>query len=236
MSADSQPGIGRSALILRVAALMAVAVGAGFLAVDWFRPPAPPAPPMSPPAPAVTPIVAGKPLLVRHRPAQSSATIATEPPPPASVHPTIENGREYRPVSFRKLAGFPCPANADGTTPLPADLIPPDIRALNGQFVEVIGFMVPIETEGTNIKSFALVKNRMLCCFGVIPKLNEWIFVHMREGAAAGYYPDQPVRVLGRLTVGSDAGGEGITGIYRMEGDNLYSPRRPSPAGQSAGG
>ncbi|MCX7718924.1 MAG: DUF3299 domain-containing protein [Candidatus Sumerlaeaceae bacterium] len=233
MSPASQPGISRTALALRWVALLAVAVAAGVLAMDWFRP-VPVPQHFSVPPPATTPPAAGKPFLVRHRPAESSATVAAQEPPPASFHPTVENGREYQPVSFRKLAGFPCPVAADEATTLPAGLIPPEIQALHGQQVEVIGFMVPLETEGAKVKSFALVKDRMLCCFGVIPKLNEWILVQMRDGASANYFPDQPVRVLGRLDVGEYSAGESVLGLYRMEADNLHGPRRqpvPRPPG-----
>lgn len=236
MSPAPQPHVSRAALAVRAAALIAVAVGAGALAVDWFRPAPSPSLSAPQPAPAATPVVAGKPFIVRHRPTESSATVAAQEPPPAPIHPTVENGREYRPVSFRKLAGFPCPGAADDATTLPAGLIPAEIGALNNQLVEVVGFMVPIETEGARVKSFALVKDRMLCCFGVIPKLNEWILVQMRDASTASYYPDQPVRVLGRLAVGGHTAGGSVLSIYRMEGDNLHGPRRPPLARGAAGG
>lgn len=236
MNPVSQPPVGRMALAVRAVALVAVAVGAGWLAGDWFHPSAPP--PLSPPrlAPAATPVVAGKPFIVRHRPAESSATVAAQEPPPAPMHPTVENGREYRPVSFRKLAGFDCPIAADEVSTLPAGLIPPEIRALDDRLVEVVGFMVPLETEGVKVKSFALVKDRMLCCFGVIPRLNEWILVRMREGAAANYFPDQPVRLLGRLAVGPYVADGSVLGLYSMEGDNLHGPRRQPPVRTADGG
>jgi hypothetical protein len=58
----------------------------------------------------------------------------------------------------------------------------------------------------------------------------------VRDEAAANYFPDQPVRVLGRLRVGGYSADGSILGLYRMEGDNLYGPRRQSPVAPAAGG
>lgn len=138
-----------------------------------------------------------------------------------------DRGGEYLPVSFATLAGFPydqytveesLAERGDGTV---EDQIPAAIRALSGRKVAVRGFMVPIEFTRNETRSFLLVRNRMVCCFGMLVGLNEWIYVRMKEDRAARWLNDIPVTVYGTLTVGEDIRDGMVLSVYRMEGDDV---------------
>ncbi|GMU84705.1 MAG: hypothetical protein AMXMBFR47_45740 [Planctomycetota bacterium] len=95
--------------------------------------------------------------------------------------------------------------------------IPKQILELNGKKVSVAGFMVPIEIKKDQAKSFLLVRNQMLCCFGVQIGFNEWIFVEMEGDRRATFVPDVLVWVYGTLDVGEDVQDGMVMSIYRMK-------------------
>lgn len=95
--------------------------------------------------------------------------------------------------------------------------IPKQILELNGKKVSVAGFMVPIEIKKDQAKSFLLVRNQMLCCFGVQIGFNEWIFVEMEGDRRATFVPDVLVWVYGTLEVGEDVQDGMVMSIYRMK-------------------
>jgi hypothetical protein len=92
--------------------------------------------------------------------------------------------------------------------------VPARIKSLDGSKVRVTGFMLPLEMEKGLATDFLLMKNQTLCCYGVYPRENEWITVHMR-GRGMRAVLDVPVTVEGELYVGTQPGQEGI---YRMSG------------------
>lgn len=108
-------------------------------------------------------------------------------------------------------------AGVAGPTRLIAQ-IPESILALNGKNVVVQGFMVPIEVRKDDVKSFLLVRNQMVCCFGVMVSFNEWIFVQMEGDKRAKFIPDTLVSVYGKFDVGEDIQNGLVMSIYRLEG------------------
>jgi hypothetical protein len=92
--------------------------------------------------------------------------------------------------------------------------IPAQIKSLNGRRVRVTGFMLPLEMENGLATDFLIMKSQTLCCYGVYPRENEWVSVHM-TGRGMRAVMDVPVSVEGELHVGTQPGQEGI---YRMIG------------------
>lgn len=101
------------------------------------------------------------------------------------------------------------------------DEIPPQIRALNGSKIEIEGFMLPLEGEFDNVRTFVLLKDQMACCFGAIPLLNEWVYVEVPQRKKIRSYQDVLVTLLGTLRVGAKFEGDILTGIYHLELDRL---------------
>jgi hypothetical protein len=160
-------------------------------------------------------------------PAAVDATTSPDAAQDVPADDVDDRGGEYQPVSFAKLAGFAYDQYAveeslaqrgDGTV---EDQIPAAIRALDGRKVAVRGFMVPIEFTRNETRSFLLVRNRMVCCFGMLVGLNEWIYVRMKEGRTARWLNDIPVTVYGTLAVGEDIRDGMVLSIYRMEGEEV---------------
>jgi hypothetical protein len=96
--------------------------------------------------------------------------------------------------------------------------IPEKVKELNGKTVSVTGFMLPIDFDSGVVKSFMLLNNQMGCCFGVMPRVNEFVYIEMPEGKSTKYMTDIPLRVTGRLElVKQNLAG----GIYSMTADKV---------------
>lgn len=78
--------------------------------------------------------------------------------------------------------------------------------------------MLPIDFDSGIVKSFMLLNNQMGCCFGVMPRVNEFIYVEMPEGKSTKYLTDIPLRVTGRLEVVKE---NLVGGIYSMMADRV---------------
>jgi hypothetical protein len=133
---------------------------------------------------------------------------------------------EYRPVGFRFLSKFDydpfliMDATPEEYAKLPQQ-IPEDVRALNGRKVQIGGFMVPVEFAKDNIRTFLLVKNRMMCCFGAAVSMNDWVYVTMKEDRKAEFHQDVLVKVSGVLEVGEKIEDGMVMSIYRLTGDSI---------------
>ncbi len=95
------------------------------------------------------------------------------------------------------------------------------IKAMNGKKVEIQGFMLPLDMSGDNLRTFMLLKDQMACCYGNIPRLNEWVYVRVPTKKKINIHQDVLVTLLGRLRVGAKFEGEVLTGIYHLELDRI---------------
>lgn len=165
---------------------------------------------------------------------------------PPKIDPTKSVGKpdadkpEYLAVTFNELAGYdydpfvaleelnkageptatgakPDAAKADAPKPI-SNQIPERIRKLNGQKLTVQGFMVPLEVRRNSVKSFLLVRNQMVCCFGAASSFNEWVYVQMEGDRAVKYTPDVLVSVYGTFDLGEDIQDGMVMSIYRVKG------------------
>ena len=99
--------------------------------------------------------------------------------------------------------------------------ISPRIQAMNGKKVEVEGFMLPLDMSEGNLRTFILLKDQMACCFGNMPRLNEWVYVRVPKKKKVSIHQDVLVTLLGTLRVGAKFEDEVLTGIYHLELDEL---------------
>jgi hypothetical protein len=141
----------------------------------------------------------------------------------APVPPKVDG---YEKVGFDKLASFNFTPAGDGVAPAdgqaPAktgeEQIPDRIKAFDKKKVAVTGFMLPVKMDNGLVKEFLLVKDPMMCCYGIMPKVNEWIVVKM-VGAGVKPLMDIPITFEGTLKVGEMYESGYLTGIYLLEGD-----------------
>jgi len=103
--------------------------------------------------------------------------------------------------------------------------IPDLIRQLDGKKVVVTGFMLPMKMEGALTTEFLLVANSMLCCYGVVPPMNQWMTVKMTK---RGVKPEQdvPVQVFGILRVQTRVENGALSAIYHLDADRTRPPKR----------
>ena len=141
------------------------------------------------------------------------------------VAPEVDQG--YTRLGFDRLASykFVPPAYdpaADAKAP-PAtgdEQIPAGIKRWNGKKAIVTGFMLPVKMDGGLVTEFLLVKDPMMCCYGVVPNMNEWVVVKMVKGGVKPLM-DVPVSFYGELKVGAMFENGYMTGIYLLEGEKM---------------
>ena len=152
--------------------------------------------------------------------------------PPASLAPVPSTNGPAKPggpldLGFDKLAGFNYVVpEYTGTTPPPApdtNQIPANVRALDGKTVAVKGFMLPLKVKDGKVQELLLMRDQSMCCFGAVPKINEFLTVKMTgEGTRA--VMDQAVTLVGKLKVGEFSENGYLLGIYQLDADRAEGP------------
>lgn len=223
----------------------------GFLAVAWIAslPGFPPSVSAQPQAPATVPrgkpikpltgaAKAGEPNSGDPKAAPVDSATAAAPATPQPIAPgsalSGTNSPVARPgfasVGFDVLATFKyeVPEDAPATkaaapTADPDTQIPATVKAFSGKKVAVKGFMLPLKVEGGLVTELLLMRDQSMCCFGTVPKINEWIAVKM---TSSGVKPlmDQAVTLYGTLKVGAMRENGYLVGIYQMDGESLTGP------------
>jgi len=63
------------------------------------------------------------------------------------------------------------------------------------------------------------MRNTLACCFGMVPNMNEWVIVKMKQGVAP--LMDVPVLLYGQLKVGALFENGYLTGLYELEAERM---------------
>jgi hypothetical protein len=122
-------------------------------------------------------------------------------------------------LGFDKLASYEFVAPEDPAKSAAAEAqIPARVREFNDKKVLVTGFMLPVKMDKGLVTEFLLVKDPMMCCYGVMPKVNEWVVVRM-VGPGVPPLMDVPITFEGTLAVGQLYEGGYLTGLYLLKGD-----------------
>ncbi len=166
-------------------------------------------------------------------PAPTPAAVPLPLPPPVTFDPALlakppkvlDGG--YAQLDFDRLAGFPfTPVTFDPATAKPgtkppssAKQIPATIKKFDGQKALVTGFMLPVKMEGGLVTEFLLVRSPLMCCYGGVPNMNEWVVVKMAKGVKQ--LMDVPVSCYGKLHVEEQFDAGYLTGIYLLDGEKL---------------
>lgn len=105
--------------------------------------------------------------------------------------------------------------------------IPEYVKSLDETKVSIEGYMVPLDIQDEKVKSFILTNSMMLCCFGAMPWINEWIYVEMEGESTADFFNDTVIRVSGVLDVGEEIEDGIVLSLYRMDGQSVESEGKP---------
>ena len=160
------------------------------------------------------------------------------PPPPApsgdilKTPPAEVDG--YVQLDFDRLAAFlftppdydpvatpnRAPPSVDGQIPEP-------IKALDGRRAVITGFMLPVEMDGAYVSQCMLLRSRSLCCYGMVPNVNEWVVVKMKPGANMPPLMDVPVSIYGTFHVHGSYENGYLVGIYFLDGERMEQTKAP---------
>jgi hypothetical protein len=122
-------------------------------------------------------------------------------------------------VGFDKLASYEFTPPEDQAKAAAADAqIPAGVRELDAKKVTVTGYMLPVKMSEGLVTEFLLMKDPSACCYGVMPKVNEWVVVKM-VGKGVQPLMDVPITFEGTLKVGQLFEGGYLTGLYLLQGE-----------------
>ena len=160
------------------------------------------------------------------------ASTASSADKTAKAKPAVEKKKngDYHVLTFGKLADFKYEVPDDPITDpkakaiLEKNQIPKSIRKLDKQKVAITGYMLPLKVEDGKITEFLVLRDQSACCFGAVPKINEWINVRMPKGKGVKPVMDVRITFFGVLKVGEVLESGYLVGIYEMDGHKLGSP------------
>ena len=151
------------------------------------------------------------------------------PAPPVELAPLGKIG-EYTVVGFDRLASFAYEVPDDPITEPKAkaiiekNVIPEIVQVFDKKKVALKGYMLPLKVEDGKITELLILRDQSMCCYGAVPKINEWVSVRMPEGKGVKPIMDVPVTIFGILKVGEVLENGYLVGIYEMDGDRLSGP------------
>lgn len=131
-------------------------------------------------------------------------------------------------VTFDQLASFeyamPEEPMVDSPALIPggSEQVPVEIKAYDQKVLGVKGFMLPLKVQNGLVTELLLMRDQSMCCYGVVPKITEWISVKM-VGKGVKPIMDQPVTLFGRFQVGEVRENGYLVCLYRMEADRMVT-------------
>jgi len=130
---------------------------------------------------------------------------------PASAPAADPLDSKYTRLQFDTLKSW---TYIEGKTP-----IPDFIQKLNGQNIEMVGFMMPL-SEVKNITEFILVPSLWGCCYGQPPAVNHVVVVRMPPGQTTKFFNDV-IRVRGKFAVGETKQDGYTVSLYVLTVDKI---------------
>ena len=104
--------------------------------------------------------------------------------------------------------------------------VPAEVRRLDEVDVAVVGYLMPLAGTPAAMTKFLLVRNMMICCYAVVPQINEWIYVEADTKQKLRYIRDVPVLVRGRLEVKESVEAGLVMSLYQMRAESMQTLKR----------
>lgn len=161
-----------------------------------------------------------------------SASFKARPAQYVVADSTLGKYPSYLPLSFANLSSFSFSVTEDmldpktdavGVASNELQQIPDVIRALSDKKIAVTGFMLPVRLDGKFVTEFMVLKDRSACCYGITPRINEWVIAHAKGGSTKPVM-DQPVTALGTFHVGEQRENGALAAIYELDCDRVINP------------
>jgi hypothetical protein len=138
--------------------------------------------------------------------------------------------KEYKPVLFKDISSWTysqptakeLEQDPEAVAKSAKERIPADIWALDGKKIALEGFMSPIDFDKTGVKSFSLIHNAIGCCFGMFPKMNEWVYVEMADDKKCDFFSVEPATIYGTFSVGEEIKDGYVVSLFRIEAEHVF--------------
>lgn len=154
--------------------------------------------------------------------------------PPFKNEPLEYDDKGFALVTFDRLASFEYEVPDDPVSltnevgiavePKPEkDQIPDHVKNLNAKRVALEGFMLPLKVEDGLVTELLMMRDQSMCCFGTVPKINEWVSIRMTNQGIK-HVNDVAVTLYGKLKVGEIYENGYLVAIYEMEGETMAGP------------
>ena len=148
----------------------------------------------------------------------------------------VKNKVQYEYLPFDLLSSFRYPMpqldeEETGTvsTKIPTkNLIPDNIRALNGKKVAIQGFVLPLDADKDGNQNLLLVDQIVTCMFCQGVRINEWVYVIV-TGKPVKIKDEQyedPFTVYGQLEVGEHYQDGQLLSIYQLKADGIQVEKK----------
>jgi len=160
-------------------------------------------------------------------PEELAAAEKVKEPEPEDAPDEIDG---YKVVGFGEISDFKFEVPDDPASDpkakaiLEKNEIPETVRALDKKNIAIKGYMLPLRVEEGLITEFLVMRDQSACCFGAVPKINEWISVRMPKGKGVKPMMDVPIYFFGTLKVGEVLENDYLVGIYEMDGHKIGGP------------
>jgi hypothetical protein len=148
--------------------------------------------------------------------------VATEAAAPAAQATAPKEVDGHVQLEFARLSDFKIEAPAYDPAVKPETAmaavdkqIPEAIKQFDGKRAQIAGFMLPVKMEGQLVSQFLLMRDQMMCCYGVVPRINDWVVVYAAKPVR--FTPDVPISFRGKLNVKAMQEQGFITGVYLLE-------------------
>lgn len=105
------------------------------------------------------------------------------------------------------------------------DVIPPDVKAYDGDRVSITGFVLPLRIRSQRVTEFLLLRDQGACCFGPQAQINHFIRVKFPSGLR--HEGVSPWTVTGTLHVGEMYTQGYLTGIYSLDAESVKLSTTP---------
>lgn len=126
---------------------------------------------------------------------------------------SAEDKKKLLDLSFNTLKSW---TYVEHKTPIPGF-----IQNLDGRYVQMAGFMLPLNQTG-EATDFVLVQFLFGCCYGQPPAINHVVLVKMVNGKKSRVY-SVPVRVRGWFHVGQMREDGYLVSLYRLEAESVVA-------------
>lgn len=157
-------------------------------------------------------------------PPTAQAALAAAAPAVSTPASTTPDSEGYIPVAFNKLAGFTynIPEGVvEGDQLGKSEVqIPQEVRDLNRKKVALSGYMLPLKVDNGKVTEMLIMKDQSMCCYGAIPRINDWVSVKMKSGGVPSIMDDK-VTLRGEMRVGEMLENGYLVGIYEMTGEKM---------------